>query len=110
IRRGVTAIFLRSRVRGRGTIADAVLAMVVLAVLAYVAHPAPSASRDATTVSRVDVAGTVSRQTASPSVAPVSLVATGTLAAKASAPHRASEDSSVRVPPVAATARSRRVA
>jgi hypothetical protein len=111
IRKGIAPVSLRSRVRGRGTIADAALATLVLGVLAYVARPAPSASRDvSTTASRADVAGTVSRQATSAAVAPVNLVATGKLAATASVTRRASENSSVRVPPAAATTGSRRVA
>ena len=111
IRRGIAAVFLRSSARGgRGTIADAVLAALILAVVAYVARPAPSASRDvATSTPGADFGGAVSRQTMSAPVATVSLAATGKLAAKPSVTRRASEDSIVRVPPVAATTRSRSV-
>jgi hypothetical protein len=106
----MASVSLRSRVRGRGTVADAVLAMLVLAVLGYVARPAPSASRDVSTEApRVDAGAPVSSAMTSASVAAVSLGPTGTLAARAAIAHRAPENSSVKVLPAAPTTRSPRV-
>ena len=99
VRSGMASVSLRSGLRGRGTVADAVLAMLALAALGYVARPAPSASRDVSAEApRVDVAVPVSKPMTSASVAAVSLGATAPPASKASVGHRAPENSSVRVP------------
>jgi PEGA domain len=75
-RSDTASFFVRPGGRARGTIADAVVATLVLAVLAYVARPAPSPTQVApTAASRADVGGVVSRQATSASLASDALTA-----------------------------------